>query len=74
MRIGLLTDGGCEDASGGSAGWCDRLVRGLAQHEFDVYAGHAVCAGGASGADGAGRSPDPGARCSPLPWSPSGLP
>ncbi|MEW1545138.1 glycosyltransferase [Streptomyces tsukubensis] len=74
MRIGLLTDGGCQDASGGSAGWCDRLVRGLAQHEFDVYAGHTVCAEGASGADGAGSSAGPGAPCSSLPWSPSGLP
>ncbi|MGV9312462.1 DUF3492 domain-containing protein [Streptomyces sp. NPDC003691] len=56
MRIGLLTDGGYPSASGGSAGWCDRLVRGLAQHEFDIYAGRAGAAeraGGASGATGA---------------------
>ncbi|MEV7616412.1 glycosyltransferase [Streptomyces sp. NPDC089799] len=31
MRIGLLTDGG-------SRQWCDRLVRGLPQHEFTLYA------------------------------------
>ncbi|MFJ8229351.1 glycosyltransferase [Streptomyces sp. NPDC094448] len=74
MRIGLLTDGGCQDAFGGSAGWCDRLVRGLAQHEFDVYAGHAVCAGGASGASGTGRAADPGARCSSPAPSRSELP
>ncbi|OKK06330.1 transferase [Streptomyces sp. CB03234] len=38
MRIGLLTEGGYPYASGESRLWCDRLVRGLAQHEFDVYA------------------------------------
>ncbi|WP_351226353.1 DUF3492 domain-containing protein [Streptomyces sp. NPDC002133] len=38
MRIGLLTDGGYPFATGESRLWCDRLVRGLAQHEFDVYA------------------------------------
>ncbi|MEU2183054.1 DUF3492 domain-containing protein [Streptomyces thermolilacinus] len=38
MRIGLLTDGGYPYASGESRLWCDRLVRGLPQHEFDVYA------------------------------------
>ncbi len=38
MRIGLLTDGGFPYASGETGVWCDRLVRGLAQHEFDVYA------------------------------------
>ncbi|WP_345044745.1 glycosyltransferase [Streptomyces sannanensis] len=31
MRIGLLTDGR-------SGLWCDRLVRGIAQHEFEIYA------------------------------------
>ncbi|MEV8531152.1 glycosyltransferase [Streptomyces sp. NPDC051211] len=30
MRIGLLTDGG-------SRLWCERLVRGLPQHEFTLY-------------------------------------
>ncbi|MET9804773.1 DUF3492 domain-containing protein [Streptomyces sp. NPDC006368] len=38
MRIGLLTDGGYPYASGESRVWCDRLVRGLAQHEFHLYA------------------------------------
>ncbi|MEV4332180.1 DUF3492 domain-containing protein [Streptomyces sp. NPDC049597] len=38
MRIGLLTDGGYPYTAGESGLWCDRLVRGLAQHEFDVYA------------------------------------
>ncbi|MEU3446121.1 DUF3492 domain-containing protein [Streptomyces thermolilacinus] len=38
MRIGLLTEGGYPYASGESRIWCDRLVRGLPQHEFDVYA------------------------------------
>ncbi|WP_427166067.1 DUF3492 domain-containing protein [Streptomyces sp. C1-1] len=36
MRIGLLTEGGYPYVSGDA--WCDRLVRGLGQHEFDVYA------------------------------------
>ncbi|MCX3059274.1 DUF3492 domain-containing protein [Streptomyces beihaiensis] len=38
MRIGLLTEGGYPFVSGESWPWCDRLVRGLEQHEFDVYA------------------------------------
>ncbi|WP_157877346.1 DUF3492 domain-containing protein, partial [Streptomyces odonnellii] len=38
MRIGLLTDGGYPYATGESRLWCDRLVRGLVQHEFDIYA------------------------------------
>ncbi|WP_267245962.1 DUF3492 domain-containing protein [Streptomyces sp. PR69] len=38
MRIGLLTDGGYPYATGESRLWCDRLVRGLDQHDFDVYA------------------------------------
>lgn len=38
MRIGLLTDGGYPYATGESRLWCDRLVRGLTQHEFDLYA------------------------------------
>ncbi|GAA4901722.1 DUF3492 domain-containing protein [Streptomyces coeruleoprunus] len=37
MRIGLLTESGHPYASGESRLWCDRLVRGLAQHEFDIY-------------------------------------
>ncbi|GAA4818478.1 DUF3492 domain-containing protein [Streptomyces ziwulingensis] len=38
MRIGLLTEGGYPYLSGDAGLWCDRLVRGLGQHEFDVYA------------------------------------
>lgn len=38
MRIGLLTEGGYPYVSGDAGLWCDRLVRGLGQHEFGVYA------------------------------------
>ncbi|MFJ4525011.1 DUF3492 domain-containing protein [Streptomyces sp. NPDC088810] len=38
MRIGLLTEGGYPYVNGDAVLWCDRLVRGLEQHEFDVYA------------------------------------
>ncbi|MGC9440745.1 DUF3492 domain-containing protein [Streptomyces sp. WG5] len=38
MRIGLLTEGGYPYVNGAGGLWCDRLVRGLEQHEFDVYA------------------------------------
>ncbi|MFD9031552.1 DUF3492 domain-containing protein [Streptomyces sp. NPDC059567] len=38
MRIGLLTEGGYPFATGESRLWCDRLVRGLAPHDFDLYA------------------------------------
>ncbi|KUL41765.1 transferase [Streptomyces sp. NRRL F-4489] len=38
MRIGLLTEGGYPYASGEAQGWCDRLVRDLAAHEFALYA------------------------------------
>lgn len=38
VRIGLLTEGGYPYLSGDAGLWCDRLVRGLGQHEFDVYA------------------------------------
>ncbi|MDK1476288.1 DUF3492 domain-containing protein [Streptomyces sp. 549] len=38
MRIALLTEGGYPYARGESGAWCDRLVRGLGGHEFDVYA------------------------------------
>ncbi|MFD5182175.1 DUF3492 domain-containing protein [Streptomyces sp. NPDC058372] len=38
MRIGLLTEGGYPYAGGEGGLWCDRLVRGLAPHEFDLYA------------------------------------
>ncbi|MCN9239981.1 DUF3492 domain-containing protein [Streptomyces sp. RY43-2] len=38
MRIGLLTEGGYPYVGGEARLWCERLVHGLAQHEFDVYA------------------------------------
>ncbi|MGW0531716.1 DUF3492 domain-containing protein [Streptomyces sp. NPDC003032] len=38
MRVALLTEGGYPYVSGEGRLWCDRLVRGLGQHEFDVYA------------------------------------
>ncbi|GAA2601866.1 DUF3492 domain-containing protein [Streptomyces axinellae] len=38
MRIALLTEGGYPYARGESALWCDRLLRGLENHEFEVYA------------------------------------
>ncbi|TQE34722.1 DUF3492 domain-containing protein [Streptomyces ipomoeae] len=38
MRIGLLTEGGYPYVSGDARLWCDRLVRGLERHQFDVYA------------------------------------
>ncbi|MEU5807455.1 GT4 family glycosyltransferase PelF [Streptomyces sp. NPDC047718] len=38
MRIGLLTEGGYPYATGEARQWCDRLVRGLPQHEFELYA------------------------------------
>ncbi|MET8974530.1 glycosyltransferase [Streptomyces sp. NPDC004539] len=37
MRIGLLTEGGHPYVSGDAGLWCDRLVRGLGQHRFDIY-------------------------------------
>ncbi|MFD3535585.1 glycosyltransferase [Streptomyces sp. NPDC058664] len=38
MRIGLLTEGGHPYAGGESGLWCERLVRGLGRHRFDLYA------------------------------------
>ncbi|WP_327661695.1 MULTISPECIES: DUF3492 domain-containing protein [unclassified Streptomyces] len=38
MRIGMLTEGGYPYVNGEAGLWCDRLVRGLEQHEFDIYA------------------------------------
>ncbi len=38
MRIGLLTEGGYPYAVGDSGVWCERLVHGLGQHQFDLYA------------------------------------
>ncbi|MGW2179465.1 DUF3492 domain-containing protein [Streptomyces sp. NPDC001732] len=38
MRIGILTEGDYPYPNGESGLWCDRLVRGIAQHEFDLFA------------------------------------
>ncbi len=38
MRIGLIAEGGYPYVSGDARLWCDRLVRGLGQHEFNMYA------------------------------------
>lgn len=38
VRIGLITEGGYPYVSGDARLWCDRLVRGLEQHEFAIYA------------------------------------
>lgn len=38
VRIGMLTEGGYPYATGEARLWCDRLVRGLPQHEFELYA------------------------------------
>ncbi|CAK7281165.1 DUF3492 domain-containing protein [Streptomyces misionensis] len=38
MRAGLLTEGGYPYVGGDAGLWCDRLVRGLDRHEFDLYA------------------------------------
>ncbi|WP_415951095.1 DUF3492 domain-containing protein [Streptomyces sp. KLOTTS4A1] len=38
MRIGLLTEGGYPYVTGEARLWCDRLVRGLDSHEFDIFA------------------------------------
>ncbi len=38
VRIGLLTESGYPYVGGEARLWCDRLVRGLGRHEFDVYA------------------------------------
>nr|WP_246619437.1 DUF3492 domain-containing protein [Streptomyces corallincola] len=34
----MLTEGGYPYVGGDAGPWCDRLVRGLAPHEFDLYA------------------------------------
>ncbi|GGX90508.1 DUF3492 domain-containing protein [Streptomyces hiroshimensis] len=38
MRVGLLTEGGYPYASGEGGQWCDRLVRGLPGHDFEICA------------------------------------
>ncbi|NGN70201.1 DUF3492 domain-containing protein [Streptomyces sp. A7024] len=37
MRIGLLAESGYPYAAGEGRVWCDRLVRGLTDHEFEAY-------------------------------------
>lgn len=38
MRIALLTEGGYPYPAGDTWAWCDRLVRGIPDHDIDVYA------------------------------------
>ncbi|GHJ95229.1 transferase [Streptomyces sp. NE5-10] len=38
VRIGLLTEGGTPCATGDTGAWWQRLVHGLAPHDFDLYA------------------------------------
>ncbi|MGY1453312.1 DUF3492 domain-containing protein [Streptomyces sp. SS8] len=38
MRIALLTEGGYPHPGGDSYAWCDRLVRGLDGHDFEIHA------------------------------------
>ncbi|WP_431042353.1 DUF3492 domain-containing protein [Streptomyces sp. P1-3] len=57
MRVGLLTEGGYPYASGQARLWCDRLVRGLAQHEFEIYALSRSARQHAEGARGWDRLP-----------------
>ncbi|WP_146057445.1 DUF3492 domain-containing protein, partial [Streptomyces sp. SM12] len=38
MRIALLTEGGYPYVRGESGVWCERLLRGLGGHEFEVCA------------------------------------
>lgn len=38
MRIALLTEGGYPYARSDGGVWCDRLVRGLSAHAYEVYA------------------------------------
>ncbi|WP_329198061.1 MULTISPECIES: DUF3492 domain-containing protein [unclassified Streptomyces] len=69
MRIGLLTEGGYPYATGEAGAWCDRLVRGLPQHAFELYA-----LSRSAEQEGRGRVPLPGnvtlVRTAPL-WAPA---
>jgi hypothetical protein len=38
MRIALLAEGCYPFVTGGVSTWCDQLIRGLPEHEFDVVA------------------------------------
>lgn len=68
VRIGLVTEGGYPYAAGEAGLWCDRLVRGLPQHEFELYA-----LSRSAGQEARGRVPLPGhvtrVRTAPL-WAP----
>ncbi|MEV6107707.1 DUF3492 domain-containing protein [Streptomyces sp. NPDC051940] len=54
MRIALLAEGGYPYAAGEGRVWCDRLVRGLSDHEFEAYA---LCADPALDEGGLGALP-----------------
>lgn len=68
VRIALLTEGGYPYATGEARVWCDRLVRGLPQHEFELYA-----LSRSAGQEERGRVPLPAhvtrVRTAPL-WAP----
>lgn len=38
MRIALLTESAFPTARSVEGGWCERLTRGLPEHEFELYA------------------------------------
>ncbi|MQS09615.1 DUF3492 domain-containing protein, partial [Streptomyces alkaliphilus] len=38
MRVAILTEGGYPYARGDSAVWCERLLRGLGGHTFEIHA------------------------------------
>ncbi|MEV0275382.1 glycosyltransferase [Streptomyces sp. NPDC050610] len=53
MRVGLLTEGGYPHPGGEGPEWCDRLVRGLARHDFEIFEiSDALGVSGDSGASG----------------------
>ncbi|MFC1407206.1 MULTISPECIES: DUF3492 domain-containing protein [Streptacidiphilus] len=56
MRIALLTESASVGTGSAEGGWCDRLTRELAEHEFELYALGSVRAGSAH----AGTEPLPG--------------
>ncbi|MGW1641028.1 DUF3492 domain-containing protein [Streptomyces lavendulae] len=68
MRIGLVTEGGYPYAAGETGLWCDRLVRGLPRHEFELYA-----LSRSAGQEARGRVPLPGHVTrvrTAAPWAP----
>ncbi|MFD5082571.1 DUF3492 domain-containing protein [Kitasatospora sp. NPDC058406] len=56
MRVALLTEGVRPRAGSGAGGWCDRLVEGLREHDFEWYV--------AAGTAGPGAGEDPHGRWS----------